>query len=110
MDEEEEEERESRKPARFAGAGFRLGDSEGPSSRVGVASSPQAPPPVSGYACVAGEGPQLTPPPRPHPAPIPAQVQHVLSFWANGFSVDQGPLRDGQTDQDRVFLDSVTRG
>ena len=62
--------------------GFRLGDSEGPSDVV------------TGAPMVRKAG----------------KVVHVLKFWKDGFSVDDGPLRNGQNPEDRVFLDSVTKG
>lgn len=38
------------------------------------------------------------------------QVRHTLYFWSNGFSVDDGPLRNGQSEEDRKFLAAVSRG
>ena len=35
---------------------------------------------------------------------------HVLRFWKNGFSVDDGPLRNGQDPDDKAFLESVSKG
>ena len=38
------------------------------------------------------------------------QVRHVLTFWRDGFSVDDGPLRTGDTPEDKAFIDGVRRG
>ncbi|XP_065914747.1 NSFL1 cofactor p47-like [Dysidea avara] len=67
----------------FGGAGFRLGDTEGPSEQV------------------AKGTPAFRPPPEAH---------KVLYFWKNGFSIDSGPLRDSTSDDDREFLKSVMKG
>lgn len=62
--------------------GFRLGDTEGPSEYVpGIRVS------------VAKD-----------------KVTKKLLFWRNGFSVDDGPLRDGQSPEDREFLHSISKG
>lgn len=44
--------------------------------------------------------------------PIPkAKEQHVvLKLWKNGFSVDDGPLRDFKTPENEQFLASIRRG
>lgn len=64
-------------------AGFRLGDTEGPSEVVG----------------------------KPAPATQASQdVEYTLVFWKNGFSINDGPLRDGQSPQDHMFLQSVSKG
>ncbi len=33
-----------------------------------------------------------------------------MTFWKDGFSVDDGPLRTGQSEEDRKFIDSVRKG
>jgi hypothetical protein len=33
-----------------------------------------------------------------------------LNFWSNGFSVDDGPLRDMNDPENAEFLDAVKRG
>ena len=38
------------------------------------------------------------------------QTEVVLKFWANGFSVDDGPLRAIDDPANEQFLDSVKRG
>ena len=38
------------------------------------------------------------------------QVDCVLKLWKNGFSVDDGPLRDFKADENREFLDSISKG
>ncbi|CAH1786200.1 unnamed protein product, partial [Owenia fusiformis] len=65
----------------FVGSGFKLGDSEtAPSEKVRGADAP------------------------------PKQTAVVLKFWKNGFSVDNGPLRDMTDPNNKDFLDSVGRG
>lgn len=34
----------------------------------------------------------------------------VLKLWKNGFSVDDGPLRDFKDPENREFLDAISRG
>ena len=34
----------------------------------------------------------------------------MLKLWKNGFSVDDGPLRDFKDEQNREFLDSISKG
>uniref|UniRef100_A0A1X7U7Z8 SEP domain-containing protein n=1 Tax=Amphimedon queenslandica TaxID=400682 RepID=A0A1X7U7Z8_AMPQE len=67
---------------KFTGTGFRLGDTEGPSDYV------------PGIRVTIGK----------------EKVTKKLVFWRNGFTVDDGPLRTGQTPQDRQFLESVSKG
>jgi len=38
------------------------------------------------------------------------QVDMVLKLWKNGFSVDDGPLRDFKDPANKEFLDSVSKG
>ena len=38
------------------------------------------------------------------------QTHKVLYFWKNGFSIDNGVLRDNSTEADREFLKSVMKG
>jgi UBX domain-containing protein 1 len=33
-----------------------------------------------------------------------------LNFWSNGFSVDDGPLRDMNDPENAEFLDAIKRG
>ena len=42
--------------------------------------------------------------------PKPKKVRHTLRFWKDGFSVDDGPLRNGQSPEDRQFLESISKG
>jgi len=37
-------------------------------------------------------------------------VRHILILWRDGFSLDDGPLRNGQTDEDKQFIESVQKG
>lgn len=36
--------------------------------------------------------------------------EHTITFWANGFSVDDGPLRNAQDPENAAFLADVNRG
>ena len=38
------------------------------------------------------------------------QVRHILTFWKDGFSVDDGPLRTGESPEDKKFIDFVRKG
>ncbi|XP_050407447.1 NSFL1 cofactor p47 [Patella vulgata] len=40
----------------------------------------------------------------------PRQVDMVLKLWKNGFSVDNGPLREFKDPGNKEFLDSVSKG
>ena len=31
-------------------------------------------------------------------------------FWKNGFSVNDGPLRSGESEEDKKFMDAVRKG
>ncbi|KAF7815315.1 plant UBX domain-containing protein 4-like [Senna tora] len=50
---------------------------------------------------LSGESVQSAPPPPP------AVVTHTITFWRNGFSVDDGPLRRLDDPQNAPFLESV---
>jgi UBX domain-containing protein 1 len=76
-----EEIEKDKKPSKFVGTGFRLGDTEGPSDTIpGLSISSTS------------------------------RVTRTLTFWSGGFTVDHGPLRTGDTQQDKDFLDSVSKG
>ncbi|XP_046860047.1 NSFL1 cofactor p47-like [Xenia sp. Carnegie-2017] len=82
---ESQETRQNRKkkiPA-FAGSGFRLGASEGLSATVQSSSND---------------------------SDVPEPLNVNLYFWSNGFSIDDGPLRDFNDPQNMEFLDSIKRG
>ena len=34
----------------------------------------------------------------------------MLKLWKNGFSVDNGPLRDFREEENREFLDAISKG
>lgn len=34
----------------------------------------------------------------------------MLTFWRDGFSVNDGPLRTGDTEEDKQFIDAVRKG
>lgn len=76
----EAEREEFEGPQRFAGAGYRLGDQAAPSNA--------ARPDVVGTR----------------------NVTRVLTFYANGFTVDEGPLRSFQDPANAGFLNDVNRG
>ncbi|OWF54902.1 NSFL1 cofactor p47-like [Mizuhopecten yessoensis] len=82
----EEVDRSEKKPLKsmaFKGSGYRLGETEdGPADIV------QGAPLQSG----------------------PRQVDMVLKLWKDGFSVDNGELRDFQSPANKEFLDSVAKG
>ncbi|KAL5467327.1 hypothetical protein EMCRGX_G031540 [Ephydatia muelleri] len=78
----EVKEKEKSSSSSFVGTGFRLGESEGPSRAI--------------------EGDATR---QPLKAPL-----HVLYVWSNGFSIDEGPLRNGQSVEDKLFMQSVSKG
>jgi UBX domain-containing protein 1 len=80
--EEEEKEKAKESSRVFRGVGFRLGDAVEPSEQIQGGPSARA----------------------------PEKVTHTLTFWSNGFSVDNGPLRKGDTPEDKLFLKSVSKG
>ncbi|XP_065831806.1 NSFL1 cofactor p47-like [Oscarella lobularis] len=85
-DEEREEEMRRQAAAKsnaFRGAGYRLGETEG--DTVKIVGEP--------FTSASKQG----------------QIRQTLRFWQNGFTIDDGPLRDGSTDADRLFLHSVAR-
>ncbi|CAG2182920.1 unnamed protein product, partial [Oppiella nova] len=53
------------------------------------------------------ESTSIAGPPLPQRQPNP---DRVLKLWSNGFSVDDGPLRDYKDPQNEEFLKSVGRG
>ena len=87
---------------RFAGAGYTLGSSENDSARI----------------------PGITMPIQRQVCPLllscfvevfvlhafVTQVDVVLKLWRNGFSIDDGNLRDYNDGDNRQFLDSIKRG
>ncbi|KAK3103612.1 hypothetical protein FSP39_020524 [Pinctada imbricata] len=67
----------------FRGAGYKLGDTEDAPSSM-----------IQGRPLQQG----------------PKQVDMVLKLWKDGFSVDDGPLRDFKDPQNKEFLDSISKG
>ncbi|GFO22492.1 nsfl1 cofactor p47 [Plakobranchus ocellatus] len=58
-----------------------------------------------------GETPEDTQVVAGHSRPAPQQqVDKKLKLWKNGFSVDDGPLRDFNSPENKQFLDSIARG
>eukprot|EP01062_Namystynia_karyoxenos_P074687 TRINITY_DN71633_c0_g1_i1.p1 TRINITY_DN71633_c0_g1~~TRINITY_DN71633_c0_g1_i1.p1 ORF type:complete len:402 (+),score=115.77 TRINITY_DN71633_c0_g1_i1:88-1206(+) len=68
----------------FGGAGYRLGATEGP------AAGGQRPAPGTG-------------------APV-KERRCIITFWQNGFSVDDGPLQDQKSPEGQAFIADVRRG
>ena len=66
----------------FSGSAFRLGSNEGGSEKIEAAPSHQPAPPR----------------------------EFTLKMWSNGFSIDDGPLREYNDPQNRHFLTSVMTG
>ncbi|KAL2632360.1 hypothetical protein R1flu_017046 [Riccia fluitans] len=80
-------------------------------ARAGVV---EAPPPPSKSGAFAGVGRTLTGEPRaqeegqPSGPPAPPQpVFHTITFWRNGFTVDDGPLRRLDDPANAPFLASI---
>jgi len=70
----------------FSGGGFRLGSDETPSAMIGTSSASS----------------------RPEPGQEP--VKFRLKMWRDGYSVDDGDLRQYNDPQHREFLQSVMKG
>lgn len=69
----------------FKGAGFKLGSNVAPSTKVGVS--------------LVDQPPDLK------------QTQDVtIKFWKNGFSIDNGVLRDFNDPSNKDFLNSISKG
>jgi len=71
-------------PSYFGGQGHTLGDIRNPSVVVRPAAAPQR--------------------------QEPPEVNHTITFWRNGFSVDDGPLRKYEDPANKEFLDSINKG
>jgi len=80
---ESREDSSSKKRSYFCGAGFTLGSDVEPSQQVG-----------SPLSASEVEKPQTV----------------VIKFWSNGFSIDNGPLRDFNDPDNKSFLDSIAKG
>ncbi|XP_074659934.1 NSFL1 cofactor p47-like [Tubulanus polymorphus] len=65
----------------FKGAGYRLGETPDDSEKVS-----------SG------------------PVDEPQEIDVTITFWKDGFSVDDGPVRDFMDEANKPFLDSIARG
>eukprot|EP00897_Mesotaenium_endlicherianum_P003576 jgi/Mesen1/3246/ME000187S02413 len=61
-----------------------------------------------GSTSAGNEAPAAAPPAAEEEAPQP--VQHTVTFWTNGFTVDDGPLRDFRDPANSTFLASLDRG
>lgn len=75
----------------FSGAGRTIGDSGPDPSAEGTA---QTTAPVDAPAAAAG----------------PERVERTLTFWANGFSIGDGPLFPYDDEQSKVILDQIKSG
>ncbi|GBG85925.1 hypothetical protein CBR_g40738 [Chara braunii] len=69
----------------------------------------------AGRRSFAGVGRTLTGDPRPEqpradPRQPPEPVMHTITFWRNGFTVDDGPLRTLSDPANRPFLESIEKG
>ncbi|KAG0565730.1 hypothetical protein KC19_7G010300 [Ceratodon purpureus] len=90
-------------------------------AQEGRAEPPQ-PPSSSNRGAFAGSSRTLNGEPRPEqPAPTasparsgarapPEPVFHTITFWRNGFTVDDGPLRRLDDPANEPFLDSINKG
>ncbi|XP_014663837.1 PREDICTED: NSFL1 cofactor p47-like [Priapulus caudatus] len=82
---DEEESPSRRHKTSFQGAGYRLGSEDGSSSSQQVQAATPA-------------------------VPKERQVEVVLKLWKDGFSVNDGNLRDYNDPENKDFLDSIHRG
>jgi len=78
--------RNSKSKNLFRGAGFTLGSNEDASKQVGVSLKPNE--------IASNDEPKLI----------------VIKFWQNGFSIDDGPLRNPQDESNARFMDSIKKG
>jgi len=70
----------------------------------------QAANPAAGTSSFAGTGQSLDGQSAVgEPLAAPAQ-EHTITFWSNGFSVDDGPLRNAQDPDSAAFLAAVNQG
>jgi hypothetical protein len=66
--------------------------------------------PAAGTSSFAGTGQSLDGQSAVgEPLAAPAQ-EHTITFWSNGFSVDDGPLRNAQDPDSAAFLAAVNQG
>ncbi|KJE93736.1 UBX domain-containing protein 2B [Capsaspora owczarzaki ATCC 30864] len=87
---EVEDQPRRQRQAAFGGAGMRLGDGNEPPPQAGAAST--------AAAGAAAEEPAST------------KVHYRLTFWRDGFSVDDGPLRRFDDPQNAAFLADIQQG
>jgi len=65
----------------------------------------------SGHVAFTGAGQSLNGEATTSGEQAPQRPQeHTITFWQNGFSVDDGPLRDAQDPANAAFLADVHRG
>ena len=83
--------------AAFTGGGRRLGDA--------------ADEPAGGSSDLCRRTPPPPPPRRgPRRPPAPAPVAHTIAFYANGFVVDDGPLRALDDPANIPFMNAIAKG
>ncbi|TPX42883.1 hypothetical protein SeMB42_g04548 [Synchytrium endobioticum] len=86
-----------KKPSAFGGFGYRLGSED--------ESAPSGPSvPMTGYQ----NQPFIAAPSQPPQDLEP--VERQLTFWRNGFSIDDGPLRDYNDPENEEFLRAINNG
>lgn len=78
---------ETKRLKSFGGTGYKLGDSE-----------------------TQGESSMYTNPSQPEATMENRETAVVLKMWRNGFSIDDGPLREYADPANKPFLDSIKRG
>ena len=84
-----DEPRNEKRSNAFSGAGFTLGSNEDPSKQIG-----------SSLAGAGTEGSKDS----------NKKSTTIIKFWQNGFSVDDGCLRDPNDPENADFMDSIKRG
>ncbi|KAI8813228.1 hypothetical protein BJ742DRAFT_475852 [Cladochytrium replicatum] len=89
---EDFEKKEKKKPA-FIGSGYRLGSEDEPPAQTPQASSSSS---ARVPATPAGQDMEV--------------VERQLTFWRNGFSIDDGPLMSHDDPQARQFLEAINSG
>eukprot|EP00842_Homolaphlyctis_polyrhiza_P004011 jgi/Hompol1/4610/HPOL_000575-RA len=93
----EEFQKKEKKPTFFGGSGYRLGSGDEP-----VANQSQQPAPSASGSSAA----QMQNAP-----PVPLEpVERHLTFWRNGFSIDDGPLLKYEDPANQEFLKAINSG
>ncbi|CAF2231144.1 hypothetical protein HID58_029289 [Brassica napus] len=58
---------------------------------------------------LSGEPVPSAPPPQQQQQDQPQVVMHTITFWRNGFTVDDGPLRRFDDPQNAAFMESIVK-